>query len=180
VTNVGRQPPTATLSAKISVLLMDANSERRALRTRVMALRGAEVIGVRDLAEATSIWQRDRYDLVLLDIRMDHRGCLSWRDEIKKDMPQQIVAFLVGGPKYLDLNPPADSYVSETHGLQWGDSLRRAIRDACNLLPQRNGLVEAGWRIAAARKVAGVPAKESALEDPTAMLLNPAVSPGSA
>ncbi|MGC2109227.1 MAG: hypothetical protein WA655_06890 [Candidatus Korobacteraceae bacterium] len=136
---------------------MDVNAERRALRKKIMALHGVEVVGASDLTEANSIWHRDRYDLVLMDIRTDRRGCLSWRDEIKKEKPQQIVAFLVGRPKYIDLDPLVDSYVTEEYGVQWGDSLRRAVREACGTLPQRNGFVEAGWRIATARKMSGAP-----------------------
>jgi len=142
---------------KISILLMDMNADRRALRKKILELDGVDVVTANDLLEATSIWHRDRYDVVLLDIRMDHRGCVAWRDEIKKEKPRQIVAFLVGKPNYVDLNPLLGSYAAEEHGLQWADSMRRAIKDSCSSLPQRNGFVEAGWRIAAARKLNGAP-----------------------
>lgn len=143
--------------AKLNILLMDGNAERRALRQRVLTLQGADVVGASDLTEASSIWHRDRYDLVLMDIRADHRGCMSWRDEIKKEKPKQVVVFLVGKPNYVDLDPLLGSYVAEAHGTQWGDSMRLAIRESCASLPQRNGFVEAGWRIAAARKMNGAP-----------------------
>jgi len=164
--NVGHQPPATKAFCKITILLMDTNSERRALRRKVLALHGVEVIGACDLLEASSIWHRDRYDMVLMDIRADRHGCLSWRDEIKKENPQQMVAFLVGGPRYVDLEPLANSYVAEEHGLQWGDSMRSAIRKSCDLLPQRNGFVEAGWRIAAARKINRAPEKPEAQPSP--------------
>jgi CheY-like chemotaxis protein len=112
---------------KLSILLMDSNVERRALRMKTLLLRGVEVIAATDLTEASSMWHRDRYDLVLLDIRKDHYGCLAWRDEIRKDNPKQIVAFLVGPPRFVDLEPRRDSYVSEEHGADWGDSLRQAV-----------------------------------------------------
>jgi CheY-like chemotaxis protein len=143
--------------AKLSILLMDSNSERRALRKKVLLLRGVEVVGATDLTDASAVWHRDRYALVLMDIRNDHYGCLAWRDEIKKESPKQIVAFLVGPPKFIDLEPLRDSYVSEEHGAQWGNSLRRAVREACGSLPQRNSFVEVGYRIAAARKLSGLP-----------------------
>lgn len=155
--NVARQPSAASLSGKRSILLVDANSERRALRSKILALHGAEVVGASDLTEASSIWHRDRYDLVLIDIRRDHRGSLAWRDEIKKENPQQIVAFLVGKPHHVDLEPLANSYVAEEHGARWGDSLRQAVRKSCESLPQRNSFQEAGWRITAARKINGPP-----------------------
>jgi CheY-like chemotaxis protein len=153
--NVGQPSPTAP--AKPSILLMDINAERRTLRKKVLSLHGVEVIFATDLVEASSIWHRDRYDLVLMDIRRDHYGCLAWRDEIKKENPNQIVAFLVGPPRFVELEPLQDSYVTEKHGAQWGDSLRQAVREACGSLPQRNGFVEVGYRIAAARKLSGVP-----------------------
>ncbi|MGO9563749.1 MAG: hypothetical protein ACLPPV_13945 [Candidatus Korobacteraceae bacterium] len=172
---MGHQPPATKTFSKITILLMDSNSERRALRRKVLALHGVEVIGACDLLEASSIWHRDRYDMVLMDIRADHHGCLSWRDEIKKENPKQMVAFLVGGPRYIDVDPSAHSYVAEEHGLQWGDSMRSAIRKSCDMLPQRNGFVEAGWRIAAARKINRAPSKPSERPSPADIGLEIAV-----
>jgi len=164
--NVGHPPSATKTFNRITILLVDTNSERRALRRKILALHGMEVIGACDLLEASSIWHRDRYHMVLMDIRADHHGCLSWRDEIKKESPEQMVAFLVGGPRYVDVDPSANSYVAEEHGLQWGDSMRSAIRKSCDLLPQRNGFVEAGWRIAAARKINRAPANNSERPSP--------------
>ena len=93
--------------------------------------------------------------MVLLDIRRDYRGCWAWRDEIKRENPAQIVAFLVGGPRYVDLTPRENSYIAEVHAMEWSDSLRLAIRKSCESLPQRNGLGEAVWRISAAKKING-------------------------
>ncbi len=152
-----QQPETKVPGTKLSILLIDANSERRALRKKIMATHGVEVIGAGDLTEASSIWQRDRYDMVLIDIRADRRGCLAFRDEIKKDSAGQIVAFLVGKPNFVDLEPMLGSYTAEEHGVQWGDAMRKAVRDSCDLLLQRNSLVEATWRIAAGRKMNGTP-----------------------
>jgi hypothetical protein len=154
--NVGHMPSPTKPPAK-SILLMDSNAERRALRRRILGLHGIEVIGAGDLAEASSIWHRDRYDLVLIDIRRDYRGCVAWRDEIEKENPKQIVAFLVGQPHYLDLHPLPDSYLAEEHSGEWGNLLRHAVRSACSCLPQRNGFAEVGYRIALARKMSGLP-----------------------
>jgi len=99
-----RQQPSATKTRnKLSILLMDGNSERRALRMRIMALHGFEVVGACGLTEAASIWRRDRYDAVLIDNRSEHPGCIAWRDEIKKEKPQL-----------------AGSYVAEEQATQWG------------------------------------------------------------
>jgi CheY-like chemotaxis protein len=157
--DVGHAPTPTRAPAKLSVLLMDNNAERRALRRKILGLHGIDVIGASDLTEASSVWHRDRYDLVLIDIRRDYRGCVAWRDEIKKESPKQIVAFLVGQPRYVDLEPLPDSYVAEEHGVEWGEGLRRAVREACTSLPQRNGFAEVGYRIAMARKMTGMPAK---------------------
>ncbi len=154
---VGSQPSAADGLTRVSILLVDANAERRALRRKILTMHGAEVVAACDVTEASSVWHRDRYDMVLIDIRRDHRGSLAWRDEIKKDKPKQIVAFLVGGPRYVDFEPLADSYTAEGHGTQWGDSMRQAVRKSCESLPQRNSFVEARWRIAAARRISGPP-----------------------
>jgi hypothetical protein len=156
--DMGHRPFVTSPPAKLrSILLMDSNAERRASRKKVLASHGIEVIGAGDLTEASSIWHRDRYDMVLIDIRRDHHGCLAWRDLIKQESPKQIVAFLVGGPRYVDLEPQPDSYVAEKHGSEWGGVLRRTVRDACNSLPQRNSFAEVGYRIAMARKMRGLP-----------------------
>src|SRR5271169_1747197 len=160
--NEGNQTPTTKPQPsknghKISILLIDTNSERRSMRRKIMAVHGVEVVGASDLTEASSIWHRDRYDMVLIDIRSDHRGCLAFRDEIKKDNAHQIVAFLVGRPKYIDLEPLLGSYIAEEYGVQWGDGMRKAIQESCDSMSQRNGLVEATWRIAAGRKINGTP-----------------------
>ena len=150
---LGNDVSQSSTSNKICILLMDANPERRALRTKIMALHGVEVVAAGDLTEAAFVWDRDRYDLVLIDIRRDYRGCLAFRDEIKKEKPEQIVAFLVGRPHYVDLAPLEDSYQAEKPGMDWGDSLRLAVRQSCEALPQRNGLAEAISRISAAKKI---------------------------
>ena len=151
--NMRHRSSATRASSKLCILLMDANAERRALRSRILALHGVEVVGARDLMEAASIWNRERYDMVLLDIRRDYYGCLAWRDAIKREKPAQIVAFLVGGPRYIDLTPRENSYVAEVHAMEWRDSLRLAIRKSCESLPQRNGLGEAVWRISVAKKI---------------------------
>ena len=140
-----------TTQVKKCVLLMDTNPERRALRKKIMALHGVEMIGASDLEEASLVWHPDRYDMVLIDIRRDHHGAVALRDEIKKDSPDQIVAFLVGRPNFVALQPSLGSYVPEAHGMEWGESLRNAVRESCASLSQRNGFVEASWRIAAAK-----------------------------
>jgi CheY-like chemotaxis protein len=155
-----------TVQLKKCVLLMDTNAERRALRKKIMALHGVEMIGASDLEEAGLVWHPDRYDMVLIDIRRDYRGALAFRDEIKKDSPDQIVAFLVGRPDFVALQPAPGSYVPEAHGMEWGESLRTAVRESCELLPQRNGFVEASWRIAAARKRGGPQEQTDSVAEP--------------
>jgi len=128
-------------------------------------LHGVEMIGAGDLDEAASIWHRDRYDMVLIDIRKDYGGALALRDEIKKDSPDQIVAFLVGKPDYISLHPAPGSYVPEVAGMEWGDAMRKAMKQGCESLPQRNGFVEAGFRIASAKRRNGFQAQDAPAED---------------
>src|SRR5271167_3381526 len=162
-----------TVQLKRCALLMDSNPERRALRKKIMALHGVEMVGAGNLDEAASIWHRDRYDMVLIDLRLDYHGALALRDEIKKDSPNQIVAFLVGKPDYVSLHPAPDSYVPEETGMEWGESLRKAVRESCELLPQRNGFVEVSWRIAASKTHSGSQEQANSAEEPLNMLAAP-------
>jgi hypothetical protein len=155
-----------TVQLKRCVLLMDSNPERRALRKKIMALHGVEMIGASDLDEAASIWHRDRYDMVLIDIRMNYSGALALRDEIKKDSPGQMVAFLVGKPDYVAFHPAPGSYVPEQHGMEWGDAMRKAVQESCESLPQRNGFVEAGFRIASAKRRNGIQGHAEPVQEP--------------
>src|SRR5208283_1922177 len=155
-----------TVQLKRCALLMDSNPERRALRKKIMALHGVEMIGAADPDEAASIWHRDRYDMVLIDIRKDYRGALALRDEIKKDSPGQMVAFLVGKPDYVSFHPAPGSYVPEEHGMEWGESMRKAVKQSCESLPQRNGFVEAGFRIATAKRANGLKGQADPAEEP--------------
>ena len=152
----GTEPPS-----RKTVLLLDSNAERRSLRQKVLGMYGIEVIGASDLVEASSIWERDRYDLVLIDIRRDYHGCLARRDEIKSENPKQLVAFLVGHPEYVNLEPDPNSYVAEEPGAEWSDSFRRAVRQACTSLPQRNGFEEVGFRIAMSKKARRLPPRDA-------------------
>ena len=152
----GTEPPS-----RKTVLLLDSNAERRSLRQKVLGMYGIEVIGASDLVEASSIWERDRYDLVLIDIRRDYHGCLARRDEIKSENPKQLVAFLVGHPEYVNLEPDPNSCVAEEPGAEWSDSFRRAVRQACTSLPQRNGFEEVGFRIAMSKKARRLPPRDA-------------------
>ena len=164
--NLGDPLSTAKSPARLCILLVDGNVERRTLRKKILDMRGIEVIAANDPTEASSIWHRDRYDLVLMDIRSNHYGCMAWRNEIKKENPKQIVAFLVGPPRFVDLEPLPHSYVAEEHGTQWGDSMRQAVRQACGSLPQRNSFVEVGYRIAVARQLSGLPPRRFEAVEP--------------
>jgi CheY-like chemotaxis protein len=157
----GTEPPS-----RKTVLLLDSNAERRSLRQKVLGLHGIEVVGASDSAEANSIWQRDRYDLVLIDIRRDYHGSLARRDEIKKENPKQLVAFLVGQPEYVNLEPGPNSYVADEPGAEWSDSFSRAVRQACSSLPQKNAVEEVGFQSAVARKVKGLPRKKALVAGP--------------
>lgn len=162
-----------TIQLKKCVLLMDTNTERRALRKKIMALHGVEMIGACDLDEAGLVWHPDRYDMVLIDIRRNHAGALAFRDEIKRDSPGQLVAFLVGRPDFVALQPAPGSYVPEAHGMEWGESLRTAVRESCELLPQRNGFVEASWRIAAAKTRGGPQGQTDSVKEPLSIAADP-------
>ena len=70
--NVRYPSPGTKTPAKLCILLMDANSERRALRIRILTLRGVEVVGVCNLLEANAIWNHERYDICSITRKVRH------------------------------------------------------------------------------------------------------------
>jgi hypothetical protein len=57
--------------------------------------------------------------------------------------------------------------------MEWGESLRNAVRESCELLPQRNGFVEASWRIAATKTRNGRQGQTNSVEEPLSASADP-------
>jgi CheY-like chemotaxis protein len=84
---VGRQAAAVKFFTRASILLVDANAERCKLRRKTLAMGGAGVVVTCDVTAASSVWHRNRYELMLIDIRKDYCGSLARRDEITREAP---------------------------------------------------------------------------------------------
>jgi CheY-like chemotaxis protein len=152
-------PPASLLSAPIPgevkkkrVLLVDTSQAKRELRAEVMRKFGMDVDCAADIAEARSWWRADFYDLVLINMEKAQGYRDKFCDDIRRAIPRQRLAFLVGQPEYLADSPNAD----EETPLQKADDeimddLKLVLAAERGDLSQRWGILEASRRISAVR-----------------------------
>ncbi len=152
-------PPASLLSAPIPgevkkkrVLLVDTSQAKRELRAEVMRKFGMDVDCASDIAEARSWWRADFYDLVLINMEKAQGYRDKFCDDIRRAIPRQRLAFLVGQPEYLADSPNAD----EETPLQKADDeimddLKLVLAAERGDLSQRWGILEASRRISAVR-----------------------------
>lgn len=86
---------------KKNVLLVDSNSQNRDSRAKVMRSLGATVHCVSSAAAARTQFDSGNYNLVLVDLGRDIDGAERLAREIRGKNPQQLVAFLVGSPRFV-------------------------------------------------------------------------------
>jgi CheY-like chemotaxis protein len=145
-------PPYAV---KKRILLVDTFATRRDLRAKVMRKLGIEVDCAADISEARSLWRADSYNLVLMNVRNELQNVSDFCCEIKNAKPPQRVAFLVGKPEYLASSQDAEGTPipeDDGHG-PWAEMVSTLFANSCESLPNRWGIREASWRIAAARSL---------------------------
>jgi len=93
---------------KKRVLLVDISGAKRELRTDAMRKLGMDVDCACDIDEARSWWRPDLYDLVLININNEFGHRDRFCDDVRRALPPQQLAFLVGKPEYLAALPNAD------------------------------------------------------------------------
>ncbi len=152
-------PPASLLSSPIPtgikkkrVLLVNTSQAKRELRAEVMRKFGMDVDCAADVDEARSWWRADFYDLVLIDMEKAQGYRDKFCDDIRRAIPRQRLAFLVGEPEYLAAAPGAD----EEMPLQKPDDelfndLKLALAANRGDMTQRWGILEASRRISAVR-----------------------------
>lgn len=152
-------PPASLLSSPIPtavkkkrVLLVDTSQAKRELRAEVMRKFCMDVDCAADVDEARSWWRADFYDLVLIDMEKAQGYRDKFCDDIRRAIPRQRLAFLVGQPEYLAASPGAD----EEMPLQKPDDelfndLKLALAANRGDMTQRWGILEASRRISAVR-----------------------------
>lgn len=147
---------SSAANRKKRILLIDSYATKRDLRAKILRKLGVEVDCASDISEARSLWQADSYNLVLMDVKREPRNVEEFCAEMAEAKPPQRMAFLVGKPEYLGSAPGTDSSDllrdPTRHGL-WSEMVASLFTNACELLPQRYGFLEASWRIAATRSL---------------------------
>ncbi len=83
------------------VLVLDDNPEAQQVRIVSLSKHGVEVHTVGTIKEARSRLRDDTYDLVLIAARRNPEQAIAFRQDIRRQDPNQRVAFLVGPPHYI-------------------------------------------------------------------------------
>jgi hypothetical protein len=61
------------------------------------------------LADTRSLWQRNTYDWVLLDVHSHLPGeVMDFCEQLRQTAPQQRIAFFVGPPTYVSVKWPSE------------------------------------------------------------------------
>lgn len=150
---------------KKRVLLVNASSVKRDIRSQAMRKLGIEVDCAADIAEAHSWWKAGLYDLVLIDMAggLDHSE--KFCEDIRIGTPPQQIAFLVGAPDYVAASPVPGQGLTAGNG-----NGEASVVDLMGSLPQdvgsssqRWGILEASQRICAVRSA--LAARARALQD---------------
>jgi CheY-like chemotaxis protein len=143
--------PIPSADKKRRVLLIDAASHKRELRSEIMRKLGIEVDSAADIGEARSWWKVDLYDLVLINVENKRGTRDKFCDDIRAAAPRQRFAFLVGKPPYLSDTPSPDTPLQQDDVEGVPVDVRAALSADIGDLPQRWGILEASRRISAVR-----------------------------
>jgi DNA-binding NtrC family response regulator len=86
-----------------NVLLIDGREVIGEMRATILRDRGVDVDVARQISSARILWNRNRYDLVLFDLRENPIEVKQLMQEIKTANPRQKIARFVGGPRFWSL-----------------------------------------------------------------------------
>jgi CheY-like chemotaxis protein len=168
---VRNQATSLPASLQRKVLLVDTATSTRSLRAKALRDRGLDVVCAGGLAEGRSLWQPNAYRLVLMHIHNDAYHANEFREEIKHDSPEQLVAFLVGRPDFLASIPGPDGVeIERDHREGWAAMVAAILANGCKSIENRGGILEAAMRISAARSCQRAPEKTNGLLPPAIAL----------
>jgi CheY-like chemotaxis protein len=148
-------PSIPALLKRKRVLLVDTSPTKRDMRADAMRKLGMDVDCAADIDEARSWWRADLYHLVLINIGngLGHRD--KFCEDIRRAIPPQQMAFLVGKPEYLANSPNAEGVPVPVDGVGVLQHERQAGAPAdFGGAPQRWGILEASRKISAVRSAA--------------------------
>lgn len=113
------------------VLLIDRCGATREARTAVLQSRGVKVRTAENLSDARFLWQPNRYDLVMLDVRRYLPGeAMEFYEQVRAASPHERFAFLVGPPLYLSRTWPKDVKAHGEAAQQWAETVKRFMAAA--------------------------------------------------
>ena len=148
-------PSIATVLKRKRVLLVDTSPMKRDMRADAMRKLGMDVDCAADIDEARSWWRADLYHLVLINMGngLGHRD--KFCEDVRRAIPPQQLAFLVGKPEYLADSPGVELAVSVLGDVDVMPDERRAGAAAdFDGESQRWGILEASRKISAVRSAA--------------------------
>lgn len=161
------QATSLPASLQRKVLLVDTATSTRGLRAKALRDRGLDVVCAGGLTEGRTLWQPNAYKLVLMHICNDAFHAAEFRDEIRHDSPEQLVAFFVGRPQFLASTPGPDGLeIERDHREGWTAMVAAILANGCKSIENRGGILEAAMRISAARSCQQAPEKTNALFPP--------------
>jgi CheY-like chemotaxis protein len=148
--------PGAAPARKKRVLLVDASSARRELRSEAFRKLGIDVDCAADIVEARAWWRADLYSLVLMDVDGESGRRDKFCADLRTASPPQQLAFLVGKPEYLSDAPNANGAVAsvDEEKAEEAPAVASESLPATEGLAQRWGILEASRRISAVRSLA--------------------------
>lgn len=124
------RPPSPAHASK-RVLLIDRFQPTREVRAAVLRSHGVTVHTADELSKARFLWQPNRYNLVMLDVRRYFlEEALKFYCEIKDASPQQQFAFLMGPPKYLSRTWPGEVAGDDASRGQWAETVKHYLAAA--------------------------------------------------
>jgi DNA-binding response OmpR family regulator len=104
-----------------TILIVDDHANVRTLLKDYLAEHGFRTVGARDGAEALALAQRERPDLILLDVMMPNLDGFEFLRVHRKERQVPIIlltARLAESDKVLGLELGADDYVTKPFGMQ--------------------------------------------------------------
>jgi len=130
-----------------AVLLVDARTAKRLLRTAIFTRLGMQVSSV-GTEEALQLSKRNPYNLVLVGLEHDPAAALAFGAQIHAGRPGQRVAYLVGKPVFVAGAPDFAGELAGSTPTATDESYEQMLARACQPATERTGILEAAWRIA--------------------------------
>jgi len=98
------------------VLLVDDDPQILGLRAEILHLQGYEVQTAGSLDQARAAWQPAKYSLIVVDLRGQVQAAMEFCEEIKREHPDQLVAFLTAPMTYVPSNSCPDDVIPKERG----------------------------------------------------------------